>query len=224
MHTSVLAVLASLLIPALSVSTEIAGLPSCAQTCLSNASTDLGSCSSVDIKCLCGNIDYINTLSCCLSQSCSTSDQQKALAFDTELCNSVNVTIPNFVGCALSSSTSSGSSSTVSGVTSSSPTTMTTITAITAAFATSGYSIESLYSTTTGAPVARFTGGKLLQGNCTIPQIASVTLSAGGTLEFPWLGCAAGAPNCCPWQNSIAGPLTICPTDYFTTSNACCPS
>ncbi|MCJ1284372.1 hypothetical protein MMC26_003703 [Xylographa opegraphella] len=64
----------------------------------------------------------------------------------------------------------------------------------------------------------------LLTGSCTIPQIATYTTTGVGLLEYPWVGCSPESPECCPFVFSQNGPLTVCPTDYFTTSSMCCPS
>lgn len=48
------------------------------QNCLANSDAlqAQGSCSSVDIKCLCSNVEYVNTIACCLDTKCSPADQQ----------------------------------------------------------------------------------------------------------------------------------------------------
>ena len=84
--------------------------------------------------------------------------------------------------------------------------------------------IESALITASGGAVATFEGGLLLTGSCTTPQIASVSISGGGVLEYPWVGCANKAPGCCPFNLMQVGPLSVCPGDYFTTNSACCPS
>ncbi|KAL8692244.1 MAG: hypothetical protein Q9218_002697 [Villophora microphyllina] len=51
-----------------------------------------------------------------------------------------------------------------------------------------------------------------------------VTMLGGGVLEYPWAGCANDRPSCCPFDPNKGGLLTVCPKDYTTTSDACCPS
>lgn len=50
------------------------------QTCLTNATAAQGSCSSVDISCLCSSATYLNTLACCLAKNCSQADQKGTAA------------------------------------------------------------------------------------------------------------------------------------------------
>ena len=45
------------------------------QTCLQNATAVQGSCSPVDISCLCSSTLYLDTLACCLSKNCNQADQ-----------------------------------------------------------------------------------------------------------------------------------------------------
>ncbi|KAL9039396.1 MAG: hypothetical protein Q9180_002555 [Flavoplaca navasiana] len=51
-----------------------------------------------------------------------------------------------------------------------------------------------------------------------------VTMNGGGVLEYPWAGCSYNRPGCCPFDVNVGGTLSVCPSDYTTTSNACCPS
>ena len=48
------------------------------QTCLQNATAAQGSCSSVDISCLCSSALYEDSLACCLSKNCNEADQTGA--------------------------------------------------------------------------------------------------------------------------------------------------
>ncbi len=85
-------------------------------------------------------------------------------------------------------------------------------------------SIEAGPSVATTGPVATFTGMPLLTGTCTIPQLATTTLNAGITLDYLWMGCSEEAADCCPFDIKVGGRLSVCPHDYITTSNACCPT
>ena len=49
-------------------------------------------------------------------------------------------------------------------------------------------------------------------------------MPSGGILEFPWVGCSNQEPGCCPFDLGSEGPLTVCPHDYVTISDACCPN
>ena len=145
----------------------------------------------------------------------------EAVAFNSQLCAGVNITIPNFIGCAATANAVSGgtktsklSSSSTSGPAKSSP-----------AFSASILQkIGSAVTLPASPPVAQFTGGPLLEGSCTNPQFASVTVAGGDTLEYPWLGCSYKNPGCCPFDIHIGGFLSVCPDDYATTGRACCPS
>ncbi|KAL8870296.1 MAG: hypothetical protein Q9174_003630 [Haloplaca sp. 1 TL-2023] len=46
----------------------------------------------------------------------------------------------------------------------------------------------------------------------------------GGVLEYPWAGCSNDRPGCCPFDPKVGGVLNMCPSDYYTTSSACCPT
>ena len=60
----------------LSVSGNCSLIVSLQQTCLQNATAAQGSCSSVDISCLCSSALYLDTLACCLAKNCSEADQK----------------------------------------------------------------------------------------------------------------------------------------------------
>ena len=78
---------------------------------------------------------------------------------------------------------------------------------------------------TTGR-IASYTGEALLTGSCTTPVYASATLDAdagGGIVEYPWLGCSNENSDCCPFDPKTGGQLSLCPSDYVTISDACCP-
>lgn len=146
-----------------------------------------------------------------------------ALIFNLALCASYNVSIPDFLGCSPLSSTGSKSITT------------TPLSVSTAALSggSNTLSLATVYTVTelqsaftaglTGS-VAQFTGGPVLTGSCTVPQIESYSISNVGILEYPWVGCSNQNPGCCAFSPSQPGPINICPSDYFTTNGACCPS
>ena len=134
-----------------------------------------------------------------------------AANFSTVLCTSVNVTLPVFLGC---NNASSLVTSSIGDVVDSISTSSTTLQG----------ALESQLSLITTAAVATFTGGRLLTGSCSLPQFASMTLPASGLLEYPWVGCSDDDPGCCPFPIQNGGKLSVCPADYVTTSDACCPS
>lgn len=142
-----------------------------------------------------------------------------AVAFNSQLCAGVNVTIPNFVGCAAGNTTSSNPSSKSSKPGSTSGTNIGSFPTL----ALTAEKVGTAVSFPSTAPVATFTGGPLLVPSCMKPQFASVAVT-GGFLEYPWLGCSYENPECCPFDVIIGGSLSLCPKDYTTTSGACCPS
>ncbi|KAL2040830.1 hypothetical protein N7G274_006288 [Stereocaulon virgatum] len=205
---------------------DLAALPACAQLCLGNSTTSQGSCASEDIQCLCSNDNYVQVLSCCVATKCNSVDQDSAASFNTQLCSSVNVTLPNYLGCANGENVGSGNSpvpsfSSVSGLATSGAAGNGTATT---KKATPVGTIESQLSLIVTGAVATYSGGKLLTGSCSEPQLASMTLPAGRVLEYPWLGCSEVNLGCCPFNPNSGGPLSVCPADYVTTSGACCPS
>lgn len=145
----------------------------------------------------------------------------EALSINKQICEAVNVTIPDCFGCApnvssaaffLSSSTGVGGLTLSSGSSQTAQVTVSTLRIVVPAV-----------TIPTTAPVAKFTGGLLLVGSCTTPQYASIKI-AGGTLEYPWFGCAANNPKCCTYDYKEGGKLGLCPADYRTTASACCPT
>ncbi|KAL8678122.1 MAG: hypothetical protein Q9186_005493 [Xanthomendoza sp. 1 TL-2023] len=175
------------------------------QACLINTASEQTACQGADVGCLCRNNDYINVVACCISSSCSNSEQAKAIAANVKLCASANVTVPNFLGCSPSlASKFSASAATVTQV--------------------NNAAIQSAVMVPTNGPVAAFKGRPLFTGTCTTPEFAMVTMSGGGVLEYPWAGCSYDRPGCCPFDVNVGGSLSVCPSDYTTTSNACCPS
>ena len=148
----------------------------------------------------------------------------EAVSFNSNLCQRVGVTIPNFLGCAVTST--SGSSMTVSttqGQTSSN---------ITSNAASGAAPSTTVTATRAGTPITipgdasavSYTGGLLLTGTCTSAQFASATLNSGNVLQYPLEGCSSSNPGCCPFDIDQPGPLKVCPKDYTTTAGACCPS
>lgn len=128
-----------------------------------------------------------------------------AANINQQICSNQNVNIPNTGGCgsSASSAASNAASQTVSSIT----------------HVVSGFSVA-----VSATSVASFTGEPLLTGSCTTPQFAVVTLEAGGFLEYAWQGCSNQDPDCCPFNATEGGQLSVCPKNYVTTSGACCPS
>ncbi|CAO1604659.1 hypothetical protein XANCAGTX0491_008202 [Xanthoria calcicola] len=186
-------------------SLNISEVPTCAHGCLVNSISEQTACGAADIGCLCRSSDFINVVACCISSSCSNADQAKAVTANGRLCSNANVSIPNYLGCSPSlASKFSASAATITRV--------------------SNAAIQSAVTVPTSGPLATFTGRPLFTGTCTTPEFAMVTLSGGGVLEYPWAGCSSNRPACCPFDINVGGYLSVCPSDYTTTSSACCPS
>ncbi|EME39382.1 hypothetical protein DOTSEDRAFT_107276, partial [Dothistroma septosporum NZE10] len=74
----------------------IPGLPSCAQSCITN----YGGCNQVDVKCICTNTSLLETLSCCVSQKCDAAGTAAVIKFADSLCGSFGVTtLPTAATC-----------------------------------------------------------------------------------------------------------------------------
>ncbi|KAJ6260825.1 hypothetical protein Dda_5057 [Drechslerella dactyloides] len=76
-------------------SAQSVSLPSCAQTCLSNAVFQ-SSCSEEDIRCLCRSTLYIDAATCCVRSTCEDNDIQRAEDYGVALCrvNGVVINVP----------------------------------------------------------------------------------------------------------------------------------
>ncbi|KAL8777660.1 MAG: hypothetical protein Q9213_007759 [Squamulea squamosa] len=184
---------------------NISETPNCAHGCLVNSVSEQTACGAADIGCLCRSNDFINVVACCISSSCNYADQAKAISANVKLCSNANVTIPNYLGCSPSlASKFSASAAAVTQV--------------------GNAAIQSAVTIPTNGPVATFTGQPLFTGTCTSPAFAMVTMNGGGVLEYPWAGCSYDRPGCCPFDVNVGGTLSVCPSDYITTSEACCPS
>ena len=61
-----------------SAQVSLSDLPQCAQGCV-GSSINVPGCSGLDIKCICSNSGYLQSLSCCIAKGCSTSDQTSTL-------------------------------------------------------------------------------------------------------------------------------------------------
>ncbi|KAH9947877.1 hypothetical protein B0H21DRAFT_736774 [Amylocystis lapponica] len=108
-------------------------LPSCADPCIENA--DLGSCSASDDTCLCNSSAFVNSVTSCITSSCTGSDLAEAEQAAVALCAAVGVTLSSPASTSgsstpsstapSSSSSGSASHSSTSSSSASSPTTST---------------------------------------------------------------------------------------------------
>ncbi|OCH90486.1 hypothetical protein OBBRIDRAFT_834981 [Obba rivulosa] len=84
--------------------------PDCAENCLVDA--DFGSCSQTDDVCLCNSASFVNSVTSCITSSCSGSDLTTAESEAVGLCAAVGVNVSTVVASstAAPASTSSGAS------------------------------------------------------------------------------------------------------------------
>ncbi|KAH0360362.1 hypothetical protein KCU65_g9441, partial [Aureobasidium melanogenum] len=99
----------TLLAAATLATAQSGSIPSCAQTCISQA---LPASCNLDPKCICSDASFISTISCCVSTACDVTGQQAALAYAKQICAPVGVTnLPTAASCAGSASASSSGTS-----------------------------------------------------------------------------------------------------------------
>ncbi|KAL8967654.1 MAG: hypothetical protein Q9197_005317 [Variospora fuerteventurae] len=197
---------------------NITDIPTCAQKCLLDGASEQSVCVGADIGCLCKNNDFVNVVACCLASNCDANEQTKAIAANVRLCSSANVSIPNYLGC----SPDLASKVSASAATASRSTLYTQISQL-GVGSLSTARIQSAVVIPTGGPVVPFTGRAIFTGSCTVPEFAMVTQPGGAVIEYPWAGCSNNRLACCPFDINAGGSLTVCPQDYTTTSDACCP-
>ncbi|EMC91475.1 hypothetical protein BAUCODRAFT_135071 [Baudoinia panamericana UAMH 10762] len=119
-------------------SASIPGLPACAGSCVG---TSFGSCSTLDVKCICSDSSLLSGLACCVSTSCNAADQNgtrstttplppqpshpiptnapsaATINFANSLCQGYGVTnLPQSATCASTSSGAAASSTTAAAV------------------------------------------------------------------------------------------------------------
>jgi len=92
------------------------GLPTCAQSCVTQftSGSNIGSCNSLDIACICSNSNFLGGIACCLAGACSPADQVAATNYAQSFCKISGVTdLPTAVSCtSTAASTGSGSAAT----------------------------------------------------------------------------------------------------------------
>lgn len=102
------AILVSLALAGAAVAQD--GIPQCAQGCANTFLLNgIPGCSNADIACICGNGDFIKSISCCLMEKCPEAEQQQAVKFAAELCSGAGVTVPTAVICSTSAPKPTGS-------------------------------------------------------------------------------------------------------------------
>ncbi|KAI1616512.1 hypothetical protein EDD36DRAFT_137411 [Exophiala viscosa] len=113
-------------------SSELSGLPACAQDAAAAAAGASG-CSSSDISCLCSSSAFKTAISTTILQACGTADVEQALVWAETECGS-SLTASTSAGTSSTSSTASGLPSSSAAVADAStttvPTTLTSMTSI----------------------------------------------------------------------------------------------
>jgi CFEM domain len=95
-------------------------------------------CSQTDLKCLCSDSGYIDSVTTCIQSSCDASDAQNAFAYAQFACNSAGVQVPSpaeVLSSLSAESASAAASTTSSAVPAPAPATSTTAQASTTAAA-----------------------------------------------------------------------------------------
>ncbi|KAH8676740.1 hypothetical protein BGZ60DRAFT_526173 [Tricladium varicosporioides] len=127
---------------------NLAGLPDCAKTCVTQYTTgsSIGGCPALDIVCICSSSGFLSGIACCLAGSCNAADQATAVTFARNFCGSSGVTnLPSSVSC---SSTSAASS------------TGTAVSSASTASAASASSVSSTATSKSGAQITSSPGYK----------------------------------------------------------------
>ncbi|KAK1750406.1 hypothetical protein QBC47DRAFT_394013 [Echria macrotheca] len=125
-------------------------LPTCAQTCLDAAIANGVLCNASDAKCLCSKPDFVATVGCCISQNCSVSDQDTAVASLVSTCAKAGTVIPSTATCV--STTSTGSSTSSSSTERITTTLVTSVDSITASSTFGTAPINTISSSTSSSP------------------------------------------------------------------------
>ncbi|KAI1914734.1 hypothetical protein LOZ58_006337 [Ophidiomyces ophidiicola] len=89
-------------------SAQFPGLPACAQECATNS---IPKNCGIDVKCICSATSFLDAITCCVAQKCSSSEQEATIKFANGICGTAGVTnLPQSAVCS-TAPTPSGSSS-----------------------------------------------------------------------------------------------------------------
>ncbi|KZT00727.1 uncharacterized protein LAESUDRAFT_665566 [Laetiporus sulphureus 93-53] len=119
--TAILVALSGAFVAANAVILKRQSLPTCADTCLTNANLD--GCNASDDSCLCNDKTFVDSVTSCIESACTGSDLTEAEEYAQQLCLAVGVTLT------ASSAASTSGSATASGSSTSSATATSTSTA-----------------------------------------------------------------------------------------------
>ncbi|KAK8137691.1 hypothetical protein PG984_001071 [Apiospora sp. TS-2023a] len=94
----------------------LGSLPECSKGCLNNfvsgSGQQIGGCPATDAKCICAKKEFIDGISCCVSDACNKADQDASIQFASTFCGTLGVQVPNVVSCPSKSAAASGASAT----------------------------------------------------------------------------------------------------------------
>lgn len=116
------------------------GLPTCAESCVSNFTTgqEIGGCNSLDIKCICSQQTFLSDIACCLAGACDAADQQTAIGYAQNICGTAGVTVPSSVVCTANATTTGNASTSATASATKSTTSSTTTTTANAGSSAAG--------------------------------------------------------------------------------------
>ncbi|KAA8905563.1 hypothetical protein FN846DRAFT_950453 [Sphaerosporella brunnea] len=98
------------------VNAQFDGLPTCAQTCaMSGMNANSSGCKTGDIKCICSDKNFMETINSCIQTVCSKADQEKTITFAEALCKKAGAEIPSSVISSLTAHETAPASASASG-------------------------------------------------------------------------------------------------------------
>ncbi|KAJ5647591.1 Cell wall protein TIR3 [Penicillium lividum] len=150
----------------LTATAQLSSLPTCAQSCATNA---IPSSCGVDVACICGNKSFLSDIACCIVGKCTTAEQEQTLKAAKGICLAGGVTdLPSTVAC------TTGASSTTTA---------------------SSASTASSQSTTTGTTTATGSETTVSGTAATASTTESPSTSTSGTLTTSTTGSAASSAS-----------------------------
>ncbi|KAK8049122.1 hypothetical protein PG994_010852 [Apiospora phragmitis] len=94
----------------------LGSLPECSKGCLNNfvsgSGQQIGGCPATDAKCICAKKEFIDGISCCVSDACNKADQDASIQFASTFCGTLGVQVPNVVSCPSKSASANAPSNT----------------------------------------------------------------------------------------------------------------
>ncbi|KEZ44163.1 Uncharacterized protein SAPIO_CDS3087 [Scedosporium apiospermum] len=108
-----IAVTLALAAAALAQDTPSTRIPECANSCVTQATSGnkIAGCNQGDIKCVCSNDSFLDSIACCLVDVCDEAGQKAAVSFALALCSGAGVSVPSEVVCKTAGGNSDSASS-----------------------------------------------------------------------------------------------------------------